>query len=488
MSGSDESKKLLKNPNYLKEAVDHLRPRGSYDPLPPPGGYPLPAYIRRKFSFAPQLANMSMLSLMPDFASSSLDLNLQLNDSDAKKISHETPVSLRIRYSLESLPKDLESEKRLTVRTRAKSTLPRINTTVNGIRDPYHRPFGDVARQPDRGSEDADHTNVRPSKSLRRVHGFTRLRPYTPPSSDNDTVSTFHTIGTYDESSEPFTPGTMLSSIDFDVDDVPSEVNLIDASHVQLTERLARETPNLFGSFCIIDLQLDGNPVRVTSQDMLPADLSPDESLFLAQDETDVPFTVKTTSYSERSFQTLPIEGDLLDIRQPSPRLASHRFVGQIDLTDFFRNELETNSEDEDVWLMIAYEEMEKAGTRRTIRKPKGHDAGPIDQAEQTSEAIQSLHRDYFVVGISRRDKQDFSITMVSPTLSASQEVQRPGFLDFAGLRSCFSRPERFVTRVKWHTPGRRDKLYCIPLCGPELVCWLCFLVDKNLPDLWPIP
>ncbi|KAL8950421.1 MAG: hypothetical protein Q9222_003536 [Ikaeria aurantiellina] len=487
MPSSDESRKLLKNPNHLKEAADHLRPRGSYDPLPPPGGYPLPAYIRRKFSFAPQLASMSKISLMPDFASSSLDLNLQLDDSDAKQISHETPVSLRIRYSLESLPEDVNLEQQLYMRARARSMLPRIDTTISNLQSNCYFSSQDLASLPDQGYDDASYIDTRPSRSLRRVHGVKSLRSHTISSSENDTNSTCHTVDEYDESSEPLTPGTLLSSIDYDIDDLPTEVSVFDASEFQPTERLAQEAPNLFGSFCVVDLQLDGNPVRVTSQDMLPADLSPDEALFLAKDETDVPYAVKTTFHGERKLETLPVEGDLLDITQNSPRLASHRFVGQIDLTEFFDDNLEKDEEDEDVWLVIAYEEMDKARIRRTIRRPTGQRSrSHEDQAEQVSEAVRSLHRDYFIVGIAGREEQNFSITMVSPTLSASKEIRRPGFLDFSHLKNSFSRPQRFVTRVNWQTPGHRDKLYCIPLSGPELVCWLCFLVDRNLPDLWP--
>ncbi|KAL8670337.1 MAG: hypothetical protein Q9224_007679 [Gallowayella concinna] len=227
---------------------------------------------------------------------------------------------------------------------------------------------------------------------------------------------------------------------------------------------------------------MPGYPIRVTSHDMLPVDLAPDEVLFLDQSDMGAPYKIKKASNGKKELQIVPIVANLVDIHGTSVR-PSHLVVGQIDLTDFLQS---MSDLDEDIWLIIAYEEMAKAGIRRTYRRQdlptKSIDA---TETEQAIELVRSLHRDYFIIGMSNTDKKEFGITMVSPTLYASKEIRGQDFLDFPRLSSRLNIPQRFVTRVKWQTPGLRDKLYCVPMSGPHLVCWLCFLVDSDLPDIW---
>ncbi|KAL8720800.1 MAG: hypothetical protein Q9225_002395 [Loekoesia sp. 1 TL-2023] len=488
MSGSQTPRKLLKNRNDLVEAIEHLRPRGSYDPLPPPGGYPLPAYIKRKFSFAPQLPNVSLISLLPDFASSSLDLGVQLDESEAKKVTHETPTSLYVHYSLQSLRKTA-SERRAP--PTLKPSLPKIDTTSPAVaeyeqsRKPNDNIYVVLSGSP----------QIQPARSLRRIHGRESLHISTTSSSKSDTCSTSPTLTSLTEYSAPSTPRTLLDLSDEedhtvtdtyvqDGSDATSLCPRFDQRRFALVERLAQATSNLFGAFFIVDLQLLDKPARMTSHDMLPADLAPDEALYLDEANVDIPYELKTTFNGEQTIRTLPFEGDLVDCRATSIH-PSHRFYGQIDLTNFLEKEFD---DDVDIWLEIAYEEMEKAGIERRKGRPGGH---PIPEAshpeaEHVSDVVKSLHQDYFVIGFSDMQKPGLGITMVSPTLATSKEMRRSDFLDWSGLRDRISTPQRFITRVHWQTPGRKDKLYCVPMFGPELVCWLCFLVDQDLPPIWP--
>ncbi|KAL8815777.1 MAG: hypothetical protein Q9223_005118 [Gallowayella weberi] len=487
MPNSRPARTLSKNRGSLNELADHLRPRGSYDPLPPPGGFLLPAYIRRKFSFAPQLPNVSKISLMPDFASSSLDLGIPLDESEARGISFDTPVSLWVHYSPEVHARKNGVERQ---QKSSRSSLPRIDTNRAIGNIEYQRDVAvNSARQECQHSQ---HSNNRRPRSIRRSCGQESLRLETASKARSSHDSGCSSLSPYSHRSGMTRPTTIVSFAEEEIDGTASPCDQgesASASHFsnadeaesRLLGRLAETCPNLLGSFCIIDLQLPGNPIRVTSHDMLPVDLAPDEVLFLDQSDLGAPYKIKIASTGQKELRILPIIADLVDVHGTSAR-PSHLVVGQIDLTDFIQS-----APDLDVWLTIAYEEMAKAGIRRTyrVRDTPTKDNNPRE-TEQAIDLIRSLHRDYFIIGMSNMDRKEFSITMVSPTLYASKEVRGKYFLDFAKLSSRLNIPQRFVTRVKWQTPGLRDKLYCVPMSGPHLVCWLCFLIDSDLPDIWP--
>lgn len=490
MSSSRNSKRHLKNPNDLIKGVQHLRPRGSYDPLPPPGGYPLPASIRKKFSFAPQIPNLSQISLMPDFTSSSLDLGVRLDHSEVKKISRETPTSLYIHYSLLSLPDTLGVQQPLAT---PRSSLPRINTATRAqIRSKRPQNRADAVSVVDFGNIQNQQPQIQISQSLRRVLGRESLQTLPISTSHGDLYLGSPSVSSVAESSEPSSPRTFLTSWDKDFSDLTTQIGTdcgsqhpgIDAVECRLVKRLANDTPNLLGTFFIIDLQLPGNPIRVTSQDILPTDLAPDEMLFYDDDVMEIPYKLLTMYEGSQKSQHLPFEGDLV-VNDCSKMQPTHRFIGQIDLTNFLEKELEDN---EDVWLMIAYEEMDKAGIRRSGGRPITDPAvaAPHVEAEQIPQVIKSLHRDYLVIGFSSAPKPHFSITLLSPTLSSRKEINHPGFLDWTTLDEHLSTPQPFITWVNWQTVRLPDKLYCIPMFGPGLVCWLCFLVDNDLPEIWP--
>ncbi|KAI4106243.1 MAG: hypothetical protein LQ345_007189, partial [Seirophora villosa] len=458
MASSQNSKRLSKNPNDLVKGIQHLRPRGSYDPLPPPGGYPLPACIRRKFSFAPQLANPSMISLMPDFASSSLHLDIQLDDSEARRISRDTPTSLYIHYSLLSLPDTLIGREAASAR---KPSLLSIDT-ASSILSESTRLRNDIESQQPQNQH---------SRSLRRVRGTESLPRLSVTNTQDDSYSTSSSPTCSIESTQSSSPRTSLISSDGDgialpislghhATDCASQGPGSNEWEHGLLKRLAAEVPNLFATFFIIDLQLE-NLVRVTSLDILPTSkLDPNEVLFYDEDLMEIPYKLLTTYNGVERVQTLPFEGDLVPLQHGQ---APHRFIGQIDLTAFLDHELGENG---DIWLMIALEESEKAGIRRSGGRPYPSPhlplAAPHVEAERVPELVQSLHRDYFLIGYSRlaQPPGGFSITFTSPTLSAcGEELSDPGFLDWAALEGRLMRPRRFVTRVRWRTRGRRDKL-----------------------------
>ncbi|KAI4124068.1 MAG: hypothetical protein LQ341_007114, partial [Variospora aurantia] len=442
------------------------------------------------------------ISLMPDFASSSLDLGIQLDHSEAKRISKDTPISLYVHYSQLSLPDSPTDQQPALIQ---KPSLSKIDTTSA-------TPTAGMHLVQDNKNQQSQNQQ---SQRLRRIRGRVSLPRSTVANTQGDQYSTSSSPTYSIESTGSSSPRTSLISSDQDggalttelqdATDCSSQCTGYNDLEYRLLKRLVDEVPNLFGTFFIVDLQLD-NLVRVTSHDILPARLAPNEVLFYDEDLQEIPYKLLTRYNGMERIQTLPFEGDLVAFGEgaPSPKKKTrHRFIGQIDLTNFLDHELGENG---DIWTMIALEEMEKAGIRRTGGRPYPRPhlplAAPHVEAEQVPELIRSLHRDYFLIGFSSLPKPQFRITFTSPSLSSSiatkEMMSHPGFLDWAGLESQFMTPRRFVTRVQWQqqqtTPGgllrrrrRRDKLYCIPMFGPsDLVCWLCFLVHRELPGIWP--
>lgn len=270
MPGSRDSRRLSKNATDLVKGVQHLRPRGSYDPLPPPGGYPLPASIRKKFSFSPELANLSQISLMLDFASSTQDLGIQLDQSEAKKTSNGTPTSLYVHYSLLSLSETLDGRQTLVIPQHSLSGISSASPArhegswlgEDEDTDSIMSSGGLIGQQP----------RLQPSRSLRRMHArdSLRIRDTSSPQTDLYSGSSTHLSST--ESTEPSSPRTSLTSSGEDFSDptthigdgpnyTPQSRGHDELEH-RLVKRLADDCPNLFGTFFIIDLQLPDNPSK----------------------------------------------------------------------------------------------------------------------------------------------------------------------------------------------------------------------------------
>ncbi|KAL8897759.1 MAG: hypothetical protein Q9207_007042 [Kuettlingeria erythrocarpa] len=489
MSESRISRRSLKHPKDLVKGIQHLRPRGSYDPLPPPGGFPLPASIRKKFSFAPQLSNLSQISLMPDFASSEVGGGIELDNSEAKRVRNETPISLYVQYSLLGAPDDrLNVQQGTAIPETRLSRVDGAGDERKGLREDGH------AVSTMGSGEFETRQSIRASRSLRRVRGRESLLKMTASSSYDESDSESPVFSSNGGSTEPSSPRTVYAPLDDDFSDLSTQDGIectvqrpkMDEVQSRLVERLAHDTRNLLQSYFIIDLHLM-NAVRVTSHDIMPTGLAPDEVIFYDEDLQEIPYKLLTLSDGEQQTQHMLFEGDLL-INGGASTQPRHRFVGQIHLTKFLEKELKAN---EDVWLAIAYEEMLKSGVPRRGKYGQRRWADPAPavphvEAEQVPEVLKALHRDYFVIGFSSTPAPHFSITLVSPTLSARKEINHPGFLDWKGLEEQLSGPQPFITRVQWQSVQLPDKLYCIPMFGPDLVCWLCFLVDGDLPEIWP--
>ncbi|KAI4166105.1 MAG: hypothetical protein LQ342_000536 [Letrouitia transgressa] len=481
-------KKLLKNPNHVAEIANHLRPRGSYDPLPPPGGYPLPHCIKRKFSLVPQIPSVSRLSSMSDIRLSALDPGNEFNASDALQVVRNTPTSLFVHYSLISLPETADSQQYDQL-----SQLQPPEGSTAGTAENHRCSLQDLSTSrpspKNEIKEDVRGQCLRSLRSLFQLHATdNHLIDESPKTSTADSYSSSSSSNS--DISRPSTPLTLPGSIDGMTDgDVGifsgNEVFLAESwiedetMYKRLVERLAHEVPNLFRCFSITGFQHPGSASWVASRPILSG-IYPElqKSMLLVNDRVGVPWKLETVFDGERTGYVLPFEGNLLTVGDKVLR-SSHQFFGQIDLTKFIENQFPMGC---DVWLEIAYEEMAKANISRTVRKTV-HDADSV--IKRSLNVLGSLHRDYFVIGLPDSMSAEYKITLASPTLAASKEISENGFLDFKKAENQLCQSKEFTTKVTWKTPGLRDKLYCIPMFGTQLKCWLCFLVDDELPDIW---
>ncbi|KAI4216685.1 MAG: hypothetical protein LQ351_001174 [Letrouitia transgressa] len=426
---------------------------------------------------------------MSDVRLSTLDLGNEPSASDSIHVVRDTPISLFIHYSLTSLPEtavyqqyDQLSQNQLLEGSTAEA--------AENHRCSHEDLLTGRSSSKNKIQGYAQGQYPRSLRSLFQLHApdndFIDDSPeMSAAESYSDRASSSNS-----DTSRPSTPLTFPGSIDgmidgdvciFSEQQVFSAENYIKEETVykRLVEKLVHEVPNLFRCFSITGFQAPGGPSLVASRPILSG-INPrhQESMLLVNDRVGVPWKVETVFDGERIGYVLPLEGSLLTVgdRAPGP---GHQFFGQIDLTNFIKNQFDTGS---DVWLEVAYEEMAKANIKRTVRKMI-HD--PDSEIKQSLNALESLHRDYFVIELPDSTSAEYKITLASPTLAASKEISENCFLDFKKAENQLCQGKEFITKVRWKVPGLRDKLYCIPMFGTELKCWLCFLVDDELPDLW---
>lgn len=104
-------------------------------------------------------------------------------------------------------------------------------------------------------------------------------------------------------------------------------------------------------------------------------------------------------------------------------------------------------------------------------------------------EDVKFFHRDAFVL-CPARGTQFWQISSASSTLSARSDDLNAGLSwtppqTLQRLGAALSARASVTMEVLWGVEGVRKRLYCVPLYREEFACWLCFLVDATVPDLW---
>ena len=257
----------------------------------------------------------------------------------------------------------------------------------------------------------------------------------------------------------------------------------------QVLLKLKRHVPHLLESFCIVDLESDGNPVVATSTDLLPAG-GPvhGKPRFLHGEWLGQSWQITAERYGSRQKYHITISGDLYDPTGDRSR-ASQRFFGHLELTDLVdavrhsKGDVWTSEDPPpDVWLEIALEEMDARGMRVRRRPKRGtsKNVSRKDQLDLAMDLVRYIHKDYFVLG-SSDVAGVYHIAHVSPSLlQPENSTSQPP--DFSAMTAYLAKGEKYCCEIAW---GSSRIAYCLPMTGQQLHGWLCFLVEDTLPPIW---
>lgn len=241
--------------------------------------------------------------------------------------------------------------------------------------------------------------------------------------------------------------------------------------------------------FYVKNPQFPGSPIAVTSKDLLPTySLCRDEADYLIKESLTEPWQIQVKPYGEQKLYSVVLEGDLYSVSGSSNH-PTHRFIASIDLTKFVESVrfLECDiwnwvPQSPDIWLEITHEEMRKNGMC-IADPPVRFDPKRISKKirlDTAMDIIKEVYRDFFVLGLSNPPEGTYKVTHISRSIV---EPYRSGSApDPTSLAGNLAKGYSFHAELAWDTLRR---VYCVPLFGPELNCWLCFLVDRSLPVMW---
>ena len=276
---------------------------------------------------------------------------------------------------------------------------------------------------------------------------------------------------------------------------------------------LNRKTKSLFESFCIQDLQLPRHPVALTSADLLPPEEHRGEGFWYLNDSevANEEWQLSSIGSPQGTTTFLIIKEDLIE---RETRLTTHRFTSQIDITPIIqsvgsdshtdeqdeinpsheREEGEEEDEDEDVWLTIAQEDMGKRSkpknpihqSKARLKRSSGKTASPQskDELDVTLYCIRLLYKYFFVVSGEVSGRWNFNITHVSRDLigklpSRIQTLHNLFPSSATPILQHLSRGTSFALKLEEENRESGQILCGVPLFGPSLNCWLCFIIGR---------
>ena len=242
-------------------------------------------------------------------------------------------------------------------------------------------------------------------------------------------------------------------------------------------------TRDFLCSFCIIDNQFEGNPISVASRDLLPkGQVKNSESLYLSNNFDTNDWTIRSAESGDSVSRFLILKQPLFQ-RQGSQH--SHQLFAQLDVTKLVED-VRSEGPEEDVWLYVAAEELGKLSIKddvllRHLSMSKPVTVQSINEARMN--IIRCFYRLFFVLCQPSSDSGVCAVTHVSSCLLQHEAVYTSKVAN-AFRRDCFdiqkqlSRGERFFFDIREDTTEGRQLVCCVPMFGPDLNCWLCFLIS----------
>ena len=240
-------------------------------------------------------------------------------------------------------------------------------------------------------------------------------------------------------------------------------------------------TTGLLQSFCILDAQLPGKPICVASKDMIPSGpFAENEALFIEGDLGDEAMRIESTERNGVVANHLLLKHELVPIGSAE---TSHEVISQIDITN-----LTLKCTDEDLWLQIATEEMKRLATWNKVLLshlpvlPSPFEDLPTD-VQQNINYIQAFNSFSFIISQSTKDSSSYELTHVSKHWPTASDDFIPGIVQgfnegLPKLGKHLSKGERFFFDIRSDLSTKQELVCCVPMFGPMLSCWLCFLIS----------
>ncbi|KAI9705869.1 MAG: hypothetical protein M1836_005275 [Candelina mexicana] len=316
-----------------------------------------------------------------------------------------------------------------------------------------------------------------------------------------------------------------------------------------------RTIPNLLRSFCISDPNAEGNPINVTSKDVMPREsIHEDELLYLnlpanveeystltaAHDEHGNPIYsfIFSTPLQNETGKTVHILTSQIDISYFVQQHVSKTLSGQgtdganekpgldlaikygtakdegslemlttaIHLDDAYRRgptvqpqqvrpanptaaDAATSSVSLVDWMEIALEESLKscadpAEVNRSFNKLED-----CTDVPELIKQIKMFYKEHFILAPSERPGM-YEVMCLSPSLCTTEQFFNDPFKYTPSETSRWilaelNKEQSFAVRIKWGETRVDKWLYCTPMLGPEVDCWVCILIDGDVPNIW---
>ncbi len=140
-------------------------------------------------------------------------------------------------------------------------------------------------------------------------------------------------------------------------------------------------------------------------------------------------------------------------------------------------------------WMGIAHEESLKsradpAEVHRSFRKLED-----CTDLPELIKQVKFLYKDHFVMA-SSKSADLFEVTCISPSLHSSgtyahNPFQYTAHSTFRWIVYEMRKKQDFAVKIKWGETRADKWLYCTPMLGPKMVCWVCILLDGDVINVW---
>ena len=245
---------------------------------------------------------------------------------------------------------------------------------------------------------------------------------------------------------------------------------------------LQTRTRRLLESFVLTDPRVRVGAVYAMTKDLLPEDLSEREVL-LFEDDLNIRST-KVISYpgpKEQQSRALLLQRQMVEWGTGKP---SYSCFAQADVTKLSKF-AGIEDPDEDLFLTIACEIMLRLADR------EGYDTRWLPEIPESYEmywirgleALLAFHELFFILEHPELSTSSIRMTHVSKRFLDTEKSYLTG-LEFLFHADRFNLAKMMEKKVKFFFDARPDNkgpqqlVCCVPLFGPDIASWICFLVS----------